>query len=36
MVFGDMNLQSVPVAFLAATATSALVFSILAVVLSFH
>jgi hypothetical protein len=36
MIFWDMNLKSVPVAFLAATAVSALVFSIAAVVLSFH
>jgi hypothetical protein len=36
MIFWDMNLKSVPVGFLAATAVSALVFSIVAVVLSFH
>ena len=34
MIFGGMNLKSVPVAFLAATAVSALVFSVMAVVLS--
>ena len=34
MIVLDMNLKSVPVAFVAATAVSALVFSILAVVLS--
>jgi hypothetical protein len=36
MIFRDMNLKSEPVAFLAATAISALGFSIVAVVLSFH
>ena len=36
MIFLDMNLKSVPVAFLVATVVSALVFSVVAVVLSLH
>ena len=36
MVTGHMNLKSVPVAFVVATSVSAIVFTIAAIVLSFH